>query len=141
MTSCGKPTRIGTVQECRCTCSKGRHFGFASSLTNDFNASSRSSRRREREVAHSNQVVGSSGQGKHPADSARAAMSRLTHHADRFHPAEDLLDPLPCSEAQLVAAMSGRAAIEGGGGLLAHMRGNSRGAKRVDKSRLVESSV
>src|SRR5262249_9193602 len=42
---------------------------------------------------------------------------------------------------QLVAAVSGRAAIDGTGLLLAHMRRNARGPKSVDKSRLVESSV
>src|SRR5262245_31217742 len=116
---------------------RGRHFALVWS----FDRWSGSSRGSEGKIAHPNQIVGGSGQSEHPADSARAAMSRLTHHADRLHPAEDLLDPLARPETQLVTAMSGGAAIEGGGGLVAHMRGNSRCAKRVDKSDLVESSV
>jgi hypothetical protein len=120
-----------------------RHFGSSSPSTACFGPSFHLLCHRGRQVSHPHQVVSRGSEGEHPADPHLPAMPRLTHHANRLHPAKDLLDPLARSQGQFVATVPGRACIERTRLLraLADVRRHTRGAKPVDETCLIESAA
>src|SRR5579863_1826599 len=65
------------------------------------------SSRRIQQFAHSHQVVGSSGEGKHPADTVDSLVAGLSHDGDGLQPTEDLLDSFAGSLTHLVSGMPG----------------------------------
>ena len=74
---------------------------------------SSSSRVLRHEIAPPDQVVRRRGEGKDPVDESAAAMAELAEQADRFHPAEGLLDQFPLPLAHGVAGVTQGTAVEG----------------------------
>src|SRR2546428_8612116 len=70
-------------------------------------------RRLRHEIAPADQVVRGGGEGKDPIDEASASVAELPQQADRFQPAEGLLDQLPLPLAVHIAGMTRGAAVNG----------------------------
>ena len=92
-------------------------------------------------VRKPDQVVGRRGEGEDPIDERTAAMVELAQHADRLHPAEDLLHelPLPLADgvARHAASCGRRSRCRRGLGVLRHVRRDAqRAAASCTKSRV-----
>src|SRR5579885_2272358 len=75
------------------------------------------------QIAHSDQVVGGQGEGKHPAHPSDPAMTCLAQACDGFEPAEDLLNALAFLLTDHIARMA-RGAVIDDTGLLARDMGS-----------------
>ena len=84
------------------------------------------------EVPQSHQIVDRHGEGEHPGHAVAAAMPRLAKQADRLEPPEHFLDPLAESLAHAVARVASGPRVEGGDGLLRHVRGHVERAEARD---------
>src|ERR1700730_2240085 len=74
---------------------------------------------------HSYQVVSGRREDEDPVDAFSAAMAQLAQQAHRFKPAEDLFNPFALLLTDLIAAVTGGAAIDGRpaiGVVLGHVR-------------------
>src|SRR5260370_11024670 len=76
----------------------------------------------ERQVAHSDQVIGRQCKAEHPADSRNPAMASLTQPAHGLEPAKDLFDPFALALTNRVALMPGGALVDDTGWLAREMR-------------------
>src|SRR5208337_5043016 len=93
------------------------------------------------QVAHPDQVVGSSCKSESPTDSGDATVTSLAQPADGLEPAEDLFHPLAPPLAESITGVAGGAAIDRAVGLLRDMRGNAMLAEFQDEFFLIVTLV
>ena len=79
----------------------------------------------ERQVAHSDQVIGRQCEAEHPADSRNPAMASLTQPAHGLEPAKDLFHLFALALTNRIAPMPGGALVDDTGLLAREMRSYS----------------
>src|ERR1700687_880870 len=80
------------------------------------------SRSCERQITHSDQVVGGSREGKHPTDPGHAAMASFAQCGDGFEPAEDFFDSFALALTNRIAGTASSAIIDHAGWPARNMR-------------------
>src|SRR5579859_3676347 len=93
----GEATRMAEVQ----LADVGWHRGISSG------------RRQRGEASQSDQVVGGTHQIPSEVDALQSSVARLAEPTDRFHPAEDFLDPLAHLLTRAVAGPTGGPSVDG----------------------------
>src|SRR5260370_12400544 len=116
-----------------------------SSMTEPLNGSWRRGSGDQHQIPDAHQVVSGSSELKEPTYIIEAAMTRLTHQANRFQPAKDLFHSFAFPLTQLVARMASGALVNRTAArplvVLRHMRDHATGAQLAHKVSRVISLV